>query len=348
MPDALGRRDGPSDPGELSRRRLLAWAAGGALGFGAWSAARADESNAPKRPAEPPATPDAGEKKDPARGPEPAALPTRPFGRTGARVSIVSLGCSPLGGLRSDEEAVRVVRRALDGGITYVDTAPSYGNGASERRVGLALAGRSKPPVVATKTLARTAGEARREVEASLRRLGLARVDLVQVHAISDRAELDAVLAPDGAVAGLRKARDEGLLRWIGVTGHRDPAVMRAAAETERFDAMLFPLNCVDRHYSSFEQETLPAAVEKGLARVAMKVFASGGLVQRGVEARACLRYVLGLDVATVTVGCATTDEVDLALDVARGFERLSEDQVRALLERTRPHRGRPLEWYKR
>jgi hypothetical protein len=272
----------------------------------------------------------------------------RPFGRTGVEVSCVGLGCFPLGGLAEADDAVALVRRALDGGCTYLDTAPSYGNGSSEKRVGAAIRGRPRDSYfLATKTLARSESAARRDLEESLQRLGVDRIDLVQIHAVTDAEDLDRALAASGPLAALAKAREEGLLRFVGVTGHADPAVVRRAFERWEFDSVLFPLNGVDPHHLPFVRDLLPAAVEKGLARVAMKVYASGGLPREGIDAERCLRFVLGQEVSTAVVGCATTDELDLALRVGADPRPLTTEESGELLDQTRPHRGR-IEWYKR
>lgn len=276
-------------------------------------------------------------------------LPQRPFGRTGVDVTLLGLGSFPLGGLRDEEDAVAVILRALDGGCRYIDTAPSYGQGKSEKRVGRALAARPDLDVfLATKTHTRTADDARRDVEASLKRLGVERLDLVQVHAVKDAEDLETVVAEGGPLQALVKARDEGLVRFVGVTGHADPVVMAKAIERWPFDAILFPLNCVDPHHLSFEKRTLPDSVKRGIARLAMKVFASGNLVKRGLDPEQCLRYVCGLDVSTIIVGCRSVEEVDLAIRVVRENRALDADEKKKLLELSLPHRGKDVEWYKR
>jgi predicted aldo/keto reductase-like oxidoreductase len=315
-----------------SRRALLAGvSAAAALA----QVVSADPPPAPERPPQPPVAP--------------RPMPQRDFGRTGLKVSVFGLGCFPLGGLAGDDEAVALVRLALDVGCTYFDTAPSYGEGSSERRLGLALRGRPRASyVLATKTHTRTAREARLDVERSLERLGVQQLDLVQVHAVSDKDDLERALAKDGPVAALVKAREEGLVRFVGLTGHRDPAVMATALERHPFDALLVPLNCVDPHHRSFVTGTLPTAVKKGVARVAMKVFASGNLPRLGVDPRACLRFAYGLDVATAIVGCTTPEQVRLAAEVAAEAARLTPEEERHLLGSTHPHRGASTEWYKR
>lgn len=281
----------------------------------------------------------------------PAPMPMRPFGQTGRTVSAFGLGCFPLGSLSSERDAVDVVLAALEAGCTYLDTAPSYRRGASEQRVGQALKawGRRDTLTLASKTTERTADGARRDLEGTLQRLGVPCLDLIQVHAIKDAADLDRALDPKvGPLVALRAAKDEGLVKHIGVTGHADPQVMAAAIKRHPFESILMPLNCVDPHRLSFVKDTLPVAVEKGLARVGMKVFASGELVRRGIGAEDCLRYAYGLDVSTTIVGCSTVEEVALAARIAREAKPLDAEAAAALVGRTAEHQGKPVEWYKR
>lgn len=279
------------------------------------------------------------------------AMPSRAFGKTGRTVSAFGLGCFPLGSLASEREAVDVVLAALEAGCTYLDTAPSYRRGASEQRVGHALKawGRRETLTLASKTTERSADGARRDLEGTLQRLGVSCLDLIQVHAIKDAEDLDRALdAKSGPLAALQAAKDEGLVKHIGVTGHADPEVMANAIRRHPFESVLIPLNCVDPHRLSFVKGTLPVAVEKGIARIGMKVFASGELVRRGIEAEHCLRYAYGLDVSTTIVGCSSVEEVALAARVAREAKPLDAEATAELLGRTAEHQGKPVEWYKR
>ncbi len=284
-------------------------------------------------------------------------LPRRAFGKTGEQVTLFGLGCYPLGSLSNERAGVEIVLRALDHGCNYIDTAPSYSRGRSETRVGIALRERKpKGVLVATKTTERTKAGAWRDLNASLKRLG--RIDMLQIHAVRGMDDLRRVLdEKKGPLAAALEARAQKMIRFIGVTGHYDPAVMRATFQRWPFDAILFPLNCVDPHYRtrgrkperlSFLDQTLPAAVENGLARVAMKVFASGNLPKKGVDARACLRFAYGLDISTAIVGCKNAAEVDLAAQVARLNRPLPDAERKALLATARPHQGSGTEWYKR
>ena len=296
------------------------------------------------------AEPDAPKKKP---------MPMRPLGKTGAKVSLFGLGCYPIGAMAKEDDGVAVVLRAIDAGCTYIDTAPSYSRGTSERRVGLALKARKdKDILLATKTHTRTESDARRDLEQSLDRLQVERIDLLQVHAVSTLEDMQRALDKKrGPLAALLKAKEEGLIRWIGVTGHADPYVMRRTFEKYPFASILFPLNCVDPHYTtrgkkperlSFVEQTLPAAIENGLGRIAMKVFASGRLAKKGIDPELCLRYTYGLDISTCIVGCNSIAQVDLAARVAREQKPLTEAETKALLASTKPHRGKGTEWYKR
>jgi aryl-alcohol dehydrogenase-like predicted oxidoreductase len=281
----------------------------------------------------------------------PAALPKRPFGRTGREVSVFGLGCFYVGGL-PEAQAVAVVQRAIDLGCTYVDTAPSYFGGGSESRVGKALLGRRDRVFLSTKTLERTATGAQRDLEGSLQRLRTDVIDMVQVHCVRDAADLASVLSERGPLAALERARAKGQVRFIGVTGHEDPAVVKTALESWDWASVLMPLNPVDAHWKSFAQGTLPAAVKKGLARVAMKVFSSGRLLSGdgALAAEECLRFAYGLDVSCAVVGCANVSEVELAAKVAADGKPLEPARASALVEAARRFSGKTgtgVEWYK-
>jgi len=265
---------------------------------------------------------------------------------------VFGLGCFYLGGL-PEAAAVSVVGRALDLGCTYVDTAPSYFAGVSESHVGKGLGRRRDTVFLSTKTLERTAGGAQRELEASLKRLRTEVIDLVQVHCVRDEADLQAVLAPRGPLTALRAARDKGQIRFIGLTGHEDPELMKKAVGAAEWASVLMPLNPVDAHWKSFLEGTLPEAKRLGLARVAMKVFASGRLVQGpgALSAEDCLRFAFGLDVSCAIVGCASIAEVELAARVAAEAKPLDAEKQKALVVAAKPFSGKTgtgVEWYKR
>lgn len=279
-------------------------------------------------------------------------LPLRDLGKTGLRVSCVGLGCFYLGTLQDEDAAVGIVRRALDLGVNWFDTAPSYGArvGVSEERLGKGIRGARDRVLLATKTLRREAASARAELEESLRRLGTDHLDLIQFHALKEGREAETIFGPGGAFEAMDAARKAGKVRHIGFTGHFDPALMARICRERGVETVLMPLNCLDPHDRSFEKGTLPAAVEKGLGVVAMKVFASGKLVSDPVlspTAAECLRYVLSLPVATAIVGCSSVEELETDLALAKSFEPMAAEEKKALLERTRAFVEKRIEWYK-
>jgi predicted aldo/keto reductase-like oxidoreductase len=319
------------ETGRLTRRRLLRGVAAAGAVFAFPRSARGEE---PKKPAAP--------------------LPARDFGATGRRVSTFGLGCYPVGAVGTESAGVAVVREALDLGCTYLDTAPSYGTrGASEKRVGIALEKRRDGVFLATKTLERTRAGARRDLEESLKRLRTDRVDLIQVHCVRDLADLERVLGDDGPLPALLEAKERGTVRHVGITVHTDPAVAKAALERYAWDAVLVPLNPVDPHHLSFA-ETLPVAKKRNVARVGMKVFASGNLLKARpgyapIAAEDCLRYAFSLDVSTTIVGCSSLEEVRLAARIAAEGKPLAEERRKQLVAAAKPVAGlADVEWYKR
>ncbi len=277
-------------------------------------------------------------------------LPRRDLGKTGEKVGLLGLGCFYLGSVRDERQAVAVIRRAFDLGVNWFDTAPSYNDGESERRVGKALKDVRDRALIATKSTERAGKAAAAELEASLKRLQTDRVDLFQFHALRTAEDVARIFAEDGAFPALEAARKAGKVRHLGFTGHYDPALMAAVARERPLETVLLPLNCVDRHDRSFEEGTLPAATSRGLGVVAMKVFASGKLVADAALSPApeeCLRYVLSLPVSTAIVGCSTLEELEGDLACAKTFEPMKEEEKKALLKRTVPVAARKIEWYK-
>ncbi|MFQ5844391.1 MAG: aldo/keto reductase [Planctomycetota bacterium] len=277
-------------------------------------------------------------------------MPMRELGSTGVKVSLAGLGTAQWREQTlSDADAVRILHRAIDLGVNYVDTAYSYGRGHAERRIGLGLEGGRRDKVfVATKTIPRDRAGAARELETSLRRLRTDRVDLWQFHALRRTADTDRILGEGGAMEAAVAARKAGKVRFVGITGHYDPGVFVDAMNRHDFDTLLIPLNCIDPHHRSFEEQALPPARKKKVGVIAMKVHCSGRLAGDGiVPAEECLRYSYGLSISCCIVGCKSVREIELAAHVARNLRALDAKERAALLERTRPFSPR-LEWYKR
>jgi aryl-alcohol dehydrogenase-like predicted oxidoreductase len=275
-------------------------------------------------------------------------LLTRPLGRTGHNVSLFALGGE--GVLRTHgrtKEAVAVIHRALDQGVNYCDTAPAYAS--SMDYYGEALGERRAEIFLASKTADRTRDGSLRILDDSLRRLRTDRLDLWQLHDLRSRSDLNRIFTKGGALEALIQAREEGRCRFLGVTGHHDPAILLEALQRFAFDTVLVALNAADVHRLSFIQTVLPEAARQGMGVIGMKVFGQGVLLGRGgFTAREAMGYVLSLPgVSTVVIGCSTPAEAEENARIAREFAALDNDARRALEARTRDN-ARELAGYKR
>jgi predicted aldo/keto reductase-like oxidoreductase len=280
-----------------------------------------------------------------AAGPAPGAIARRRLGRTGEVVSLAGLGGFHMAqpGV-SEEESVRIVRTAIDGGITFLDNCWDYNGGESERRMGLALRdGYRDRAFLMTKIDGRTRSAAATQIDDSLRRLGTDRIDLMQLHEVIHPEDADRAFRDDGAIRALEDARKAGKIRFIGFTGHKSPdyhlAMLDAAdAHGFRFDTVQMPLNVLDAHYRSFEQRVLPRLLKAEMGVLGMKPMADGRIVYEGIaSAEECLRYAMSLPTSVVITGCESVDRVNQALRIAGGFAPLAEGEVNALLARTAP-----------
>ena len=264
-------------------------------------------------------------------------IPQRLLGRTGANVSVLGLGGGGLlYTLGRRDAAVRLIRHAIALGVNYCDTARLYG--PSESYYGEALsAGFRERVFLATKTQARDGSGARRQLETSLKTLRTDRVDLIQIHNVQFMRDLDPIFAVDGVYRALQAARDEGLCRFVGITGHFDPHVMAEALRREPFDACLVALNAADRRYLSFIEHFLPVARERRVPVIGMKVVADGRLLKHLAPADA-LHYTLSLPgVVTAIMGCGTQRELEENVEGARAFKPLDPAEMAALEARVKP-----------
>jgi uncharacterized protein len=258
--------------------------------------------------------------------------PQRTFGRTGVRVPLVGYGTAPLGRDHiSRDHAVNCLNHAIDRGITYLDTSPGYG---SEPHLGEVMRTRREEVFLATKIDKRSLSGVREELEQSLERLQTDHVDLVQVHAVSAWADLEQALAPDGAIAALEKARAEGLLRFIGITGHSRPSLLARALNEYEFDSVLVALSIIDHLITGADLVILPAAREHNTAVIAMKVLHHG--LAPNIER--ALRYALGLEgVSLAIVGMDKIEQVDRAVEIAARFKPLSESEYEQHVQEVKP-----------
>lgn len=265
------------------------------------------------------------------------ALPTREFGRTGLRVPILAFGSgSRFLKYKDEDEAVAALNRAIDLGIRYIDTAHSYGGGKSEERVGRVMAARRQEVVLATKLSARTADQARRQIELSLKRLHTDRLEVLHIHALKDLKDLDAIGARGGVLEALYEARDQKVTRAIGITCHGDPVALQAALERHDFDCTQMALNAglvsitdgmklAPPSANTFEQLALPVAVRKKMGVIAMKVFGQEHLVG-AAPVEKLLAYALSLQVSVASVGMPEVSHIETNAALARSFVPMSPD----------------------
>ncbi len=268
-------------------------------------------------------------------------LPHRSLGRTGVKVSILAFGCGSRFLMYKDEdEALAVLNRAVDSGITYLDTAYSYGDGKSETRVGRFLATRRKEVFVATKIPDRTRDEFMRRLEGSLKRLQVSQVDLLHIHSLRDASDLEKLEAPDGAIKGLLEAREEKMTRFIGMTSHTDGSILAQAIEHHDLDCVQMALN--PTRNGGFELTALPAANRKNLGIIAMKVMGQDFIL--GPDAGSpdptlLLRYSMSLPVTAAVVGMPQLAHLDGNIAAARDFSPMSDAELDHLRQRFDPLR---------
>jgi len=248
----------------------------------------------------------------------------RTLGKIGFQAAIVGLGGISIM-KRGVKEAVAVIERALDLGVNYIDTARAYGD--SEYKIGLVMKGRRQECFLATKTHAQGKREAAQQIETSLRNLQTGVIDLIQLHGVDWLEDLERVLRKDGAYAAAEEARRRGMVRYIGITGHR-PEVLIEALKTDRFDAVMVPVNFVDHCvFAEDEERLLDLAEEMGIPVIAMKPLA-GGMIKDPTMA---LRYTLSQRISVAIPGMGTIEEVEEDVAVAEDFVPLSEEEREAL-----------------
>ena len=267
----------------------------------------------------------------------------RAFGSTGEKVSAIGLGGHHIGRPKDPAEGIRIIRTAIDRGITFMDNCWDYHDGESERRMGIALRdGYRQKVFLMTKFDGRTRQATAGQIDESLRRLETDHVDLIQYHENIRMEDPDRFFAPDGALEAVVAAKKAGKVRYVGFTGHKDPAVhLRmlevATARGFHFDACQMPLNVMDAHFRSFGGYVLPKLLEQKIAVLGMKPMGDGYVLRSGkVTAIECLHYALSLPTSVVITGCESVERVEQALEAVGTFKPLTQAQVAGLLEKTR------------
>jgi len=270
-------------------------------------------------------------------------MPYRTLGRTGRRVSAIGLGGSHIGFKnQTDALSVRIIRTAIDRGITFLDNSWDYHEGASEIRMGKALQDGYRDKVfLMTKIDGRSKSEASRQLDESLRRLRTDCIDLVQHHEILRFEDPHRIFDEEGAQAALLEARQAGKLRYIGFTGHKDPRIHLYTLDVARehgftFDTVQMPLNVMDAHYRSFAQLVVPRLLRDNIGVLAMKSLANGIILRSGtVTPIECLHYALNLPTSVVITGIDSLEILEQALEAARTFRPMTDADVAQLLAKT-------------
>jgi aryl-alcohol dehydrogenase-like predicted oxidoreductase len=319
-----------ADESSISRRDFVRSAAGtvGAASVRALAGVNARPHHAPGR---------RNEQQPPAS----ELVPTRALGKTGEKVSAIGVGGFHLGSTKDQGEANELVSRALDAGITFFDNCWDYHDGQSEVILGNALIGKRDKAFLMTKVCTHGRGKdvAMEQLEESLRSLQTDHLDLWQIHEVIHYNDPDLIFAPGGAAEALLTAKQQGKVRFIGFTGHKDPAIhLKMLAHDFPFDTVQMPLNCLDATFRSFETRVLPEAIRRGIGVLGMKSLGgSGELIRHGVVTpEEGLRYAMSLPVATTISGMDSLAVLEQNLKVARGFTPMPAPEMATLRERCR------------
>lgn len=269
------------------------------------------------------------------------AVPRRILGKTGEQVSLLGLGGAGIiaqEGDQAQKETESIVRSALEAGINYIDTAPTYG--VSESNLGTAFNNlnveRSRL-FLASKTLSRDYQETKELYQQSLNRLQTNYIDLYQIHGVNNQQDLTDIMADGGSLQAVDELKKEGKIKYTGITGHREPQVLKQAIEEYDFDCLLMPLNAGDIHYKPFQNDLLSKAREKGMGIIAMKIMAYGNIFAAdGIDSAAqALNYTCSFPVSTSIVGVSNQQEFQENISNVKSFTPLTDSELRHLEEKT-------------
>lgn len=285
------------------------------------------------------------------------AMPTRNLGKTGYQVGIFSLGGQATLEMKGKEKvSVDIINRAIDLGINYIDTAAGYGGGVSEINIGQVLKDRRAEVFQTSKTADRTYDGSMKLLEKTLKQLQTDHLDLWQLHNVQRQDDLDKIFANDGALKALLKAREDGMVRFLGVTGHYEPLVLKQALDRFDFDTILMAINAADTHYLSFKRYLLPIAQKKGIGIIGMKLATRGRMLSTWtpppldqqperlrtpkpgtITMKESLHYNCTLPVSTNIVGVDNIEQLEQDVKWASEFSPLSAEQMEEIEYKTLP-----------
>jgi len=299
----------------------------------------------------------------PSVAPASEAMPTRNLGKTGYKVGIFSLGGqAALEHAHNEDVAVPIIEKALDLGVNYIDTSSIYGGPErwSEQYVGKVMKNRRAEAFLATKTKERTRDGSKQMLEKSLKLLQTDHIDLWQLHDIGTMTDINEIFSKGGAMEALLEARDQKIVKYLGITGHYRPDALIEAIHRYPFDTILMAVNAADPHHFSFSEQLLPLAVEKQMGIIGMKVPARGRILSTWTPPpmdqqkhmwegmvlaptpgtlvmRQAMYYSLSLPLSTVIIGCDSIAQLEENVQLAREFTPLSQQHMAALTEKAEP-----------
>jgi predicted aldo/keto reductase-like oxidoreductase len=285
------------------------------------------------------------------------AMPTRSLGKTGHKVGILSLGGQATLEIKGkEEESEKIINRAIDLGVNYIDTAASYGGGVSQLNIGRVMKSRRSEVWLSTKTHDRTYDGSMRLLEESLKNLQTDHLDTWQLHNVQTMDQVSQIFSPNGAIKALEKAKAEGVVRNLGITGHFEPLVLLEAIRRYPFDSILMAMNAADVHYLSFKNYLLPEAQKLGMAIIGMKVTTRGRMLSTWVPPapeeqnerlrtnkpgtitiKEALTYNMSLPVSTTIIGVDSIAQIEENVTIASGFSPLSEQEMKEIEFKTLP-----------
>jgi aryl-alcohol dehydrogenase-like predicted oxidoreductase len=279
-------------------------------------------------------------------------IPTRPFGKTGVRVQVIAQGGARMDLHPTVAEAAAHVRGVYDLGLRYFDCARSYWGGRAEEAYGIGLKGVRQNVFLTSKSTQKTRAGAEQELATSLKALQTDHLDLWQIHDVRTKEDIDRILGPGGAMEAFEAAKKSGKCRFIGFTGHFDPATHAAMLKAyDRWDSVLLPVHAADHAYLSFEQTALPVAVERGIGIQAIKVFCKAFLL-RALNPSECLRYTLSMPVHAAVCGAGTIGQMQDNIRTAQSFKPLSAEALGDVRKRavvgTGVYTGTGMEYWKK
>jgi aryl-alcohol dehydrogenase-like predicted oxidoreductase len=279
-----------------------------------------------------------------------AGIPTRPLGKTGQRVSIVGLGGAHAGGVKEESDAIRLMHAAIDEGITFFDNAWEYNGGRSEELMGKALSidGKRIQVFLMTKFCEPTFEGAMKNLEESLTKLKTDHLDLWQIHEMNNDNDPEWVFEK-GAVKAALEAKKQGKVRYIGFTGHKDPRIhmdmltRKYEGKPVDWDTVQMPINVMDAHFRSFQNNVVPVCVKRGIGVVGMKGMGGGRgnlLGKCELTFDECLKWCLNVPVSTQVVGFTSIEQLKQAAQIARDYKPMPAQERQQLLARTKAEAG--------